>query len=114
MLTCSFCGLEANAVGALLAGPEVNICDQCVDVDVGVRTIATRNALEQPDPSPLVWERTGDEELLHEMAATSKLVDKTRDRLQSQVRELRRRGTDWTAIGAALGVSHQIAQERFG
>ncbi|GAA0479153.1 hypothetical protein GCM10009096_21460 [Parasphingorhabdus litoris] len=112
MLTCSFCGLEAKSVSALLAGPEVNICDRCIDV--GVRTIATRDALEQPDRSSPVLEKIGDEALLHEMAATSKLVDKARDRLQSQIRELRHNGVDWTAIGAALGVSHQTAQERFG
>lgn len=112
MLTCSFCGLDEKSVGALLAGPKVNICYQCIDV--GVRTIATRDALEQPDPNPSDWEKTEDEALLHDMAATSQLVDKTRDRLQGQVRELRRRGVDWTAIGTALNVSHQVAQERFG
>ena len=112
MLTCSFCGLEAKSVDALLAGPEVNICDRCIGV--GVRTLTTRDALEQPDPVRSQWEKTEDQALLCEMAATSELVDKTRDRLQSQVRELRRRGIDWTVIGASLGVSHQIAQERFG
>ena len=112
MLTCSFCGLEAKSVDALLAGPEVNICDRCIGV--GVRTLATHDALEQPDPVPSQWEKTEDEALLCEMAATSELVDRTRDRLQSQVRELRRRGVDWTVIGTSLGVSHQIAQERFG
>ena len=112
MLACSFCGLDAQSVDALLAGPDVNICGQCIDV--GVRTIAIRDALEQSDRSPSDWARTKDETLLHEMAATSELVDKTRDRLQSQVRELRRRGIDWTIIGTSLGVSHQIAQERFG
>ncbi|MBO6742498.1 MAG: hypothetical protein JJ920_06290 [Roseitalea sp.] len=104
--------MDAKSVGALLAGPNVNICDQCIDI--GLRTIATRDALEQPNPSPSDLEKTGDEALLHEMAAASKLVDKTRDRLQRQVPELRRRGVDWTAIGTALGVSHQVAQERFG
>ena len=94
------------------AGPGVAICSRCIGV--GVRTIATRDALEQPDPIATEWERTGDEALLCEMAATSELVDKTRDRLQSQVRELRRRGVDWTVIGTSLGVSHQVAQERFG
>ena len=58
MLTCSFCGLEAKSVDALLAGPEVNICDRCIGV--GVRTLATRDALEQPDPTPSEWESTED------------------------------------------------------
>ena len=112
MLACSFCGLEAKSVDTLLAGPGVNICSQCIEV--GVRTIATRDALERPDPVPSDWEGKKDEALLYEMAATSALVDKTRDRLQSQVRELRRRGIGWSVIGASLGVSHQVAQERFG
>ncbi len=112
MLTCSFCGLDAKSVDALLAGPGVNICNQCIDV--GVRTIATRDALEEPDIKPSDLEGTGDETLLHQMAATSALVDKTRDRLQCQVRELRHRDIDWSAIGAVIGVSHQVARERFG
>ncbi|MGZ2259390.1 ClpX C4-type zinc finger protein [Roseobacter sp. A03A-229] len=111
MLTCSFCGAAAQSVDALLAGPDVNICDQCIDV--GVRTIATRDALETPDPETSDLVKTGDETLLHQMAATSALVDKTRDHLQSQVRELRARGIPWAAIGAVLGVSHQVAEERF-
>ena len=112
MLACSFCGLEAGSTDALLAGPGVNICGNCVAV--GVRAIATRDALEQPDLAPGDWDNSGDEALLSEMAATSQLVDKIRNRLQSQVETLRRRGISWTVIGTALGVSHQIAQERFG
>ena len=111
MLTCSFCGLDEKSVGALLAGPGVNICNQCIDVSV--RTIATCDALEQPGPSPSAWKTTGDEAVLHEVAATSKLIDKTRDCLQSQITELRHRGVNWTAISAVLGVSQQITQERF-
>ena len=112
MLACSFCGLKADTVSALLAGPGVNICDQCIGI--GVRVIKTRDALERPAPSVADWANTGDEALLCEIAATSELVDKTRDTLQGQIRELRRRGIDWAAIGTALGVSHQVAQERFG
>ncbi|MEM9027858.1 MAG: ClpX C4-type zinc finger protein [Pseudomonadota bacterium] len=112
MLACSFCGLDARSVNALLAGPDVNICDQCIAV--GVRTIAVRDALEQPELTVDELAGTGDEALLHEMAATSRLVDQNRDRLQCQVQELRRRGVDWCAIGASLGVSRQVAQERFG
>ena len=46
MPTRSFCGLDAESVDALLAGPDVNICDQCIGV--AVRTVATRDALERP------------------------------------------------------------------
>ncbi|MEO0853692.1 MAG: ClpX C4-type zinc finger protein [Pseudomonadota bacterium] len=112
MISCSFCGLPSQSVGALLAGPDVNICDQCIDV--GVRTIETRDALEDPGLKPEDWAVIEDETLLHQAAATSALVDKTRDRLQLEIRELRRRGINWSAIGVALGLSCQTAQERFG
>ena len=111
MLTCSFCGLDQNAVTCLLAGPGVNICDQCIGV--GVRVIATRDALEKPVQSPDDWVETDDDALLAEVAATSALLDKTRSNLQSQVVELRRRKIDWDAISAALGLSRQAALERF-
>ena len=112
MLTCSFCGLEAGAVSALIAGPDVNICDRCVAI--AVRVIETRDALERPDPDPADRADTPDDILLCEIATTAELVDRTRDTLQGQIRELRRRGIDWSVIGTALGVSHQVAQERFG
>ena len=112
MLSCSFCGRKADAAGALVAGPAVNICDHCIGV--AVRVIATRDALEQPASGRSDWYETGDEVLLCEIAATSELLDRTRDRLQNQIGELRRRGIAWRVIGTALGVSHQVAQERFG
>ncbi|TQV86045.1 hypothetical protein FKG94_00350 [Exilibacterium tricleocarpae] len=112
MLTCSFCGSKADTVAALLAGPNVNICDQCIRI--GERVIKTRDALEQPPPGLAQWAKTDNEVLLCEIAATSELVDTMRDTLQTQILELRRRGIGWTVIGTALGVSHQVAQERFG
>ncbi|QBF33387.1 ClpX C4-type zinc finger protein [Thalassococcus sp. S3] len=113
MLTCSFCGLEARSVSALLAGPGVNICDQCIEV--GVRTIKTRDALEAQGPTAdqQMAPTHDDENLLHQAAASSALVDKSRTRLQSQIDELRNRGIGWAAIGAVLGVSQDVAQQRF-
>ncbi len=40
---CSFCGRERGAVGKLIAGPEANICDRCVEL--------CRNFLTQPPES---------------------------------------------------------------
>ncbi len=112
MLNCSFCGSSTDNVGAMLAGPDVNICGKCIAV--GVRTIETRDALEEPLPRPEELSTSDDELLLSQMAATSAVVDKSRNHLQLQIVELRSRGLGWGVIGAALGVSHQIAQERFG
>lgn len=111
MLSCSFCGVNQDAAATLLAGPDVNICDRCVRI--GVRVIATRDALERPPARQADWADTDDEALLSAAAATAELVDKVREDLQSQVSELRRRDVGWDAIGAALGLSRQVALERF-
>jgi len=34
--TCSFCGKRQNDVGRLIAGPKVNICDECVQLCTGL------------------------------------------------------------------------------
>ena len=31
-LTCSFCGQNSESVSKIIAGPKVNICNECVDV----------------------------------------------------------------------------------
>ncbi|MEO0382632.1 MAG: ClpX C4-type zinc finger protein [Pseudomonadota bacterium] len=111
MLTCSFCGKTADETGALLAGPEVNICDNCIAV--GARTIETRDALEKPIPTAAELCSTEDETLLSQTAATSALVDRSRDKLQLEIGELRRRGIGWHVIAISLGISHQAAEERF-
>jgi ATP-dependent Clp protease ATP-binding subunit ClpX len=35
-LRCSFCGKGANAVKKLIAGPRVNICEECVALCVAI------------------------------------------------------------------------------
>lgn len=111
MLTCSFCGARADAVAHLLAGPDVNICSDCIQV--GVRVLETENALDRVSrPDPDLVKRKLDA-LLSETAATCALVDHSRDRLQAQVLELRNREVPWNVIAKALGMSHQAAQERF-
>ncbi|MBY5931698.1 hypothetical protein KUV51_01700 [Tateyamaria omphalii] len=112
MLSCSFCGKTADQTGALLAGPDVNICDECIAV--GVRTIETRDALELAAVDRDAPTVAKDEVLLSQMAATSELVDRQCERLHAQIREIRDRGIGWQAIGASLGMDQQTAEERFG
>ncbi|APX11967.1 hypothetical protein BWR18_09980 [Tateyamaria omphalii] len=45
MLTCSFCDKSADQTSALLTASGVNVYDTCIAV--GVRTIETRDALEE-------------------------------------------------------------------
>ncbi|TLN00041.1 ATP-dependent Clp protease ATP-binding subunit ClpX, partial [bacterium] len=35
-LTCSFCGRGKEEVSGLVTGPEVNICDECIEVCGGI------------------------------------------------------------------------------
>ena len=32
LLTCNFCGKDENEVKKLIAGPDVMICDSCIDL----------------------------------------------------------------------------------
>ncbi len=112
MLSCSFCGRKADQTAALLAGLGVNICDRCVTTSV--RTIATRDALEEAPVRAEELSSIDDELLLSQLAAVSELLDKQSERLKAQVGEVRRRGLGWHVIGASLGVSGEVAEHRFG
>lgn len=46
--------------------------------------------------------------------AARKQVDETRDELGRAVAQARAAGESWAAIGMALGISRQAAQQRFG
>lgn len=35
-MSCSFCGQPKNSVAKIITGPAVNICNQCVDICVGI------------------------------------------------------------------------------
>ena len=69
MISFSFCGNAADQTGALLAGPEVNICDVCIAV--GVRTIETRDALEETPITSQELMSAHDDVLLSQFSATS-------------------------------------------
>ncbi|ASW54375.1 ClpX C4-type zinc finger protein [Plantactinospora sp. KBS50] len=105
-LRCSFCGKRQQEVAHLIAGPGPMICDECVqlcnDVLAGRRLEGIR-----------LWDDQSDEELLATMVRVASLrhhVDRTVGRI---ARLLRARGTTWTTIGAALGITRQSAWERF-
>ncbi|MCL2732487.1 MAG: hypothetical protein FWE15_20985 [Actinomycetia bacterium] len=48
------------------------------------------------------------------IVAALKGIDDAHDELRASVAAAREAGDSWTVIGAALGVSRQAAQERFG
>jgi hypothetical protein len=49
-LRCSFCNKKQNDVRKLIAGPDVNICDECVEVCVDIMADATQAAAETYAP----------------------------------------------------------------
>ncbi|MEO6587873.1 MAG: ATP-dependent Clp protease ATP-binding subunit ClpX [Pyrinomonadaceae bacterium] len=55
LLRCSFCGKSQNEVKKLIAGPNVYICNECIDIcleiindDENAETVTARNALPKP------------------------------------------------------------------
>ncbi|MBL8550380.1 MAG: hypothetical protein JNJ73_10365 [Hyphomonadaceae bacterium] len=106
---CSFCRKPAEAVGKLVGGQGVFICDACV----GRCREALEGACGEADcvPSPLALEEC---HLLASLKAAAASVDDTRERLQAHVAALRAKDVSWARIAAALGISRQAAWERFG
>ena len=105
-LCCSFCIKEKEAVAKLVAGPGVYICNECVEL---CRLIIAE------DPAPKVggWDEQPDDELLASLARIQAVISQVDAAVHDHVDMLRARGTSWTRIGEALGVSKQAAWERF-
>jgi len=104
---CSFCIKDKDAVGKLVAGPGVYICNECVEL---CNLIIT----EQPAPGGFGgWGEQPDNELLASLARIQAVISQVDAALHDHVEILRGRGISWTRIGAALGVSKQAAWERF-
>ncbi|MFC3994635.1 ClpX C4-type zinc finger protein [Nocardiopsis sediminis] len=107
---CSFCGKPAPEVDQLVAGPGVQICNECVGLAVSV--IDAHRDKPAPAPMPL-WTSMADEEMLHHIPRVAAVADQVEADLRAWVAELRSRGVTWARIGGALGVSRQSAWERF-
>ncbi|MEV7723663.1 ClpX C4-type zinc finger protein [Streptomyces sp. NPDC087917] len=108
--TCSFCGKPRVEVDKLVAGPGVNICNQCVDLAHDI----VAEYLDKPTPVRLpMWHSMTDEGMLGHIPRVAAVVTQVETDLHSWVHELRRRKVTWAAIGSALGVSRQAAWERF-
>jgi hypothetical protein len=138
--TCSFCMKSNTEVGALVAGPGVFICNECVDLcaqiiaakhDSEGKDAEGKDAQEKdgegkgahgkdtegrdvPPPAPTFWERFVDLdsvlEVLPKAAAAGAQVEAN---LTQLVRRARALGATWARIGEALGMTRQSAWERF-
>jgi hypothetical protein len=107
---CSFCGRPDTEVDKLVAGPGVNICNECVDLAASI----IDGSLGSPAGSRVpVWESLTDEEMLSHIPRVAAHIDQAEADLRSWVQELRRRGVTWSRIGESLGITRQSAWERF-
>ena len=107
---CSFCGKSNTAVDKLVAGPGVQICNECTDLAQAIieEYRDKPNELRMP-----IWESWSDQQMLDHIPRMAVVADQVETDLRSWVRELRRRGATWSKIGGALGITRQSAWERF-
>jgi hypothetical protein len=105
-LCCSFCSKGQKGVTALIAGPGVYICNECVE-------LCNHILAEKSVPKVDGWKERPDNELLANLARAQVLVSQVDSGVHEYVDVLRSRGISWTRIGEALGVSKQAAWERF-
>ena len=109
-LRCSFCGKASTEVERLVAGPGVQICNECVGL---AQSVIRGFTGQKADLSRPMWTTMTDEEMLAHIPGVAKVADQVEADLRSWVQELRRRNVTWARIGAALGVTRQSAWERF-
>jgi hypothetical protein len=105
-LCCSFCTKDKDAVGKLIAGPGVYICNECVH-------LCDLILAEEPASEFGSWRDRSDDELLASLVQIQAVVSQVDAAAHDHVALLRDRGISWTRIGQALGVSKQAAWERF-
>ena len=103
---CSFCSKEKDAIGKLIAGPGVYICNECVHLCDLI--LAEEQVREFGS-----WSERPDDELLASLGKVQAVVAQVDAAVHDHVAILRDRGISWTRIGQALGVSKQAAWERF-
>jgi hypothetical protein len=107
---CSFCGKANTEVDKLVAGPGVQICNECIDLaQATIEEFRDKpNELRMP-----IWQSWSEQQMLDHIPRMAVVADQVATDLRLWVRELRRRGVTWSKIGVALGITRQSAWERF-
>jgi hypothetical protein len=107
--TCSFCRKPNTAVGKLVAGPGVFICDGCV-------ALASQIIAGSPTSAPQLapWEREATlDEVLAQLGPVAAAGAQVEQNLGCWITKARSLGATWAQIGQALGMTRQSAWERF-
>jgi ATP-dependent protease Clp ATPase subunit len=110
-------------VAGLIAGPIVHICNECVDLCKEILTEELSEDTQRPEPvspapaeSQVLTDRLGDlteEQLIPLMVEFHRTHEDAGRILQRAVATLREQSVSWERIGDALGMTGQLARERF-
>ncbi len=107
--SCSFCAKPNTQVAALVAGPGVYICNECVAL---CQQVIDAKPAEVPRLAP--WQQFNDLdgalENLPRIARAAALVEEALAGWVGRCREL---GGTWARIGESLGMTRQSAWARF-
>ena len=106
---CSFCQKPNTAVRALISGPGVYICTECVGLCCEIT-----DAQPADEPRPLPWNAELDlEETLAILPSVQAAGVQAERNLTEWVRKARALGATWARIGETLSMTRQSAWERF-
>jgi ClpX C4-type zinc finger len=109
---CSFCLKPNTEVRALVAGPAVYVCDECVGLCCQIIEGLPEKRGEKPRLLP--WEQADTVELaLANLPNVARAQAQVEENLLGWVRRARTLGATWAQIGDALGITRQSAWERF-
>jgi len=100
-------------VARIVAGPGVSICNECVDL---AASVSADTAGTTPEESARRRSRFRDRpaaEILALLPALSRSASRVDAELAGRVGRLRRQGTDWPTIAAAVETSAEAARRRF-
>jgi len=108
IVSCSFCGKPHTEIEALVAGPGVYICNECVGLSQQI--LDTGRTISQIMP----WERVNDvNAVLESLPRIARANARVEESLAGWVRRARELGATWARIGDALGMTRQSAWTRF-
>jgi hypothetical protein len=106
---CSFCGKSQHEVSKIVAGPGVYICNECVHLSNEIVAEEEAKPSTEEPTEPL-----STEVMLTRLKGTATTLTRVEADMRRKVAAARGRGVGWDAIGAALRLSPQDAEERFG
>lgn len=109
LAACSFCAKPNTEVAALVAGPGVYICSECVTL---CQQVIDAKADGVPQLAP--WQQIDDvEAVLENLPRIAQAGVQVEATLTGWVRRGRELGATWARIGNALGMTRQSAWARF-